>query len=360
MQKTDYENKALLVRRRHVEAVSSLQAVLKADPEHARQIRFQLYSDRTAQLLLSGFIGGLVQELNPTFDSDRNVRYPILENLNETNTGTNPLEILDELAYAGVLKKKVYERLACCPKCGSHSSVFLRLKCPECGMLQLESSKLVEHLVCGAVHEFDEFAADDGIKCPSCKEPLVQEGEDFRVVGTFNRCVSCKVHFDTPAQKFACRTCNLEFELNDASYFDTYSYSLNNYLTQEVKGTVGLPLYKTTLEELGFKVELPGTIMGSSGMMHNFTLTGSKSKKTVAIDVVESDQEIGEKDLFAAYTKMIDAKSSTCVLIVIPSLSKRAKEFAEKAFSKDGIGFIEAKAPAQAVEQLKAKLQESK
>ena len=357
LQKAEYENKLLILKRRRNQSISKLRELLKTDAEHSRQLRFGLYGSRIVQLLLSGFIGGMVQELTPTFDSDRKVRYPIVENLDEITPGSNPQEILDELAYAGILERKLYERLACCPKCGSHSAVFLRLKCPECGSLQLESSKLLEHLVCGAVHEFDEFASDDQIRCPSCKEQLVQEGEDFRVVGTFNRCESCKVHFDMPAQKFACRKCQEEFELKDVSYYDTYSYSLNNEILPEVKATVGLPILKSALEELGFKVELPGTIIGSSGMIHNFTLTGNKNGRTVAIDVVESEGEVGEKDLFAAYTKMIDSKSTTGVLVAIPLLSSRAKEFAAKAFSKGDIALIEANGPAQAVQQLKLRLQ---
>jgi hypothetical protein len=358
LEKKDYENKILVLKQRRRESLSKFEEFVKSDPERARQVRFRLYGTQTVQLLLSGFIGGMIHELTPTFDSDRQIRYPILENIDGIMSGTSPYEVLDELAYAGILKRRLYERLVCCKKCGSHSAVFLRLKCPECGGLELDSSKLIEHLICGTVHEFEAFAAGEQIKCPSCKEPLVNEGEDFRVVGTFNRCETCKAHFDVPAQGFACRACQLEFDLKDATYYDTYSYSLNPDVLAEVKSIIGLPMFKTALEESGYKVELPGTITGSSGMTHNFTLAATKDGKTLVIDFIESENEVGERDLFAVYTKFMDLTSTHGVMVAIPRLSSRAKEFASKAFSKGEISCIEAENQAQAVEQLKLKLQQ--
>ena len=356
LNRSDYESKLLILKKRRKESLSGLRDLLKTDLERARQLRYRLYGNRTVQLLLTGFTGGMIKELSPNFDADRKVRYPILENIDGTTSTADPSEILDQLSYAGILDKKLYERFVCCPKCGSHSAVFLRIKCPECGSLQLDSSKLVEHLVCGAVHEFEDFATNEQIRCPSCQEPLVQEGEDFRVVGTFNRCESCRVHFDDPENKFACRTCQDEFDIKDATYYDTYSYSLNGNILPEIKAVIGLPVFKSVLEESGFTVELSGTITGSSGMIHNFTLIGTKNGRTLAIDVVESEGEVDEKELFAFYTKISDLKSISGVLIALPRLSSRAKEFATKAFSRAELSYVEAISPAEAVEQLKVKL----
>jgi len=355
IQKTEYEKKLLILKKRHREAISKLQDLLRTDPEAAKQLRFSLYANRAVQVLLSGFIGGMVKELSPTFDPDRKARYPILENI---DASMNPVEVLDDLAYAGILTKRLYERLGRCPKCSSHSSVFLRLKCPQCGSMALESSKLIEHLLCGAVHEFEEFASDDQIRCPSCGEPLAQEGEDYRIVGTFSRCESCRIHFDEPTKRFVCRNCQEEFDIKDASYYDTYTYSMNESLLAEVKGIIGLPVFKMALEEMGFGAELSGTITGSSGMIHTFTLAGTKDGKTVAVDVVESEGEVDEKELFAFYTKIMDLKSTLGVLVAVPRLSTRAKEFATRAFSRNDVTYVEADSAVQAIEQLKIKIQQ--
>jgi hypothetical protein len=354
LQKTEYEKKLLLLKKRHKEAFSKLE-LLKTDPEASKQLRFALYANRDVQVLLSGFIGGMIKELAPTFDPDRKARYPILENI---DASINPNEVLDELAYSGILVKRLYERLARCPRCSSHSSVFLRLKCPDCGSMELDSSKLIEHLVCGAVHEFEEFASYDQIRCPSCQEPLAQEGEDYRVVGTFSRCESCRIHFDEPEKRFVCRTCQEEFDIKDATYYDTYTYSMNENLLAEVKGIIGLPMFKGALEEVGFRVELPGSVTGSSSMIHTFTLAGEKDSKTVVVDVVESEGEVDEKELFAFYTKVMDLKSTLGIFVAVPRLSPRAREFATKSFSRNDVTYIEANSPLHAAEQLKVKVQQ--
>jgi hypothetical protein len=356
LEKSDYENKLLTMKKRHKEILSKLQELLTSNPDMSRDLRFRLYANRTVQLLLTGFIGGMVKDLEPNLDADRKARYPILENIDESAAGMNPSQTLDELLYAGVLGRKLYERFVCCPKCGSHSTVFLRLECPECGSLELDSSKLIEHLVCGSVHEFEEFATDDKLVCPSCKEPLLQEGDDYRIVGTFNRCESCRVHFDEPNKRFACRACREKFELKDATYYDTYTYSLNSNLLTEVKGFVGLPIFKGSLEEAGFKVDLPGSITGSSGMIHNFTLVASKNGTAVAVDVIEAETEVEEKELFAFYTKIKDLGSTTGIFVAVPHLSKRAEGFATKLFAGGEMSFVEGNTVTEAAELFKVKI----
>jgi len=358
LEKSDYENKLLAMRKRHKELLSKLQGLLKSNPDMSRELRFRLYANRTVQLLLTGFMGGMVKDLEPNLDSDRKARYPILENIDESAAGMNPSQTLDELVYAGVLGRKLYERFVCCPKCGSHSTVFLRLECPECGSLQLDSSKLIEHLVCRSVREFKEFATDDKLVCPSCKEPLVQEGDDYRVVGTFNQCESCRVHFEEPNKRFACRACRDKFELKDATYYDTYTYSLNSNLLGEVKGFIGLPTFKSGLEEAGFKVDLPGSITGSSGMTHNFTLVASKNGTVIAIDVIEAEAEVEDKELFAFYTKINDLRSTRGIFVAVPHLSKRAREFATKLFTGSELSFVEGNTMAEAAELFKVRIKE--
>ncbi len=353
----EYESRISILKKRRREAEAKLNERLAKDPAFAKRLRFDLYENRTVQFLLSGFLGDMVKSLVPDFNTDRTARYSILENIDPAGTDVNnPAALLDELAYVGILEKRLWERFVRCPKCGSHSNVFLRLKCPECGALDVASGKLAEHLVCGTVHEFDEFVGENELKCPSCNEKLAEEEKDYQVVGTFNQCISCKVHFDDPKQAFICRKCEEEFDLKKGTFYDTYTYTLQKELIPEVKGIVGLPVFKSGLESLGFGVELPGTVAGSSGMIHNFALSATKDGKTLVVDVVESDKEIEEKEIFAFYAKLMDLKPSKGVLIAIPSLSKRAKDFAASIVSTGVVFCVEGKNPLEALEQLKLTL----
>ena len=354
---SEYESRVSVLKKRKREAEAQLNDLLTKDPQFARKLRFALYENRTVQFLLSGFLGDMVTSLVPDFNADRTVRYPILENIDPAGTDiTNPAGLLDELAYTRIMNKRLYERFVRCPKCGSHSNVFLRLKCPECGSLDVDSGKLAEHLVCGTVHEFEEFVFENEFKCPSCNEKLVEERKDYHIVGTFNKCVTCKVHFDDPKQAFICRKCEEECDLKKSAFYDTYTYTLNKQLIPEVKGAIGLPVFKSGLESLGFRVELPGTVTGSSGMIHNFTLSAAKNGKSLVLDVVESDEEVEEKEMFAFYAKLTDVKSSKGVLIAIPGLSKRAKDFAASQLSSGVVFSVEGKNTLEALEQLKETL----
>ncbi len=353
----EYESRIGTLKKRKREAEAKLNELLTKDPEFAKKLRFALYGNRTVQFLLSGFLGDIVTSLVPDFNTDRSVRYSILENIDPAGIEmSNPAGLLDELAYVGILEKRLYERFVRCPKCGSHSNVFLRLKCPQCGSLDVASGKLTEHLVCGTVHEFEEFVFGNELKCPSCSEKLVEERKDYHIVGTFNTCVSCKVHFDDPKQAFICRKCEEEFDLKKSAFFDTYTYTLHKELISEVKGVVGLPVFKSALEALGFRVELPGTVTGSSGIIHNFALCATSEGKTLVLDVVESDKEIEEKEIFAFYAKLLDVKPSKGVLIAMPSLSQRAKDFAASILSTGIVFFAEGKNTLEALEQLKVTL----
>ncbi len=353
----EYESRISILKKRRREAEAKLNERLTKNPAFAKKMRFALYENRTVQFLLSGFLGDMVKSLLPDFNTDRTVRYAILENIDPAGTDvSNPAGLLDELAYVGILEKRLYERFVRCPKCASHSNVFLRLKCPECGSLDIASGKLAEHLLCGTVHEFDEFVAENELKCPSCNEKLVDEKKDYNVVGTFNQCISCKVHFDDPKQAFSCRKCEEEFDLKKGTFYDTYTYTFQKVLIPEVKGVVGLPVFKSGLEALGFHVELPGTVTGSSGMIYNFTVNATKEGKTLVLDVVESDKEIEEKEIFAFYAKLMDLKPSKGVLIAIPSLSKRAKDFAASILSTGLVFCVEGNNTLEALEQLKVTL----
>lgn len=355
--KAEYDKQQTLLRIKLKEAEAAIGTKAKEDPDWAKSVRFRLYENRTVQFLLGGFLGGMLQELAPDFDADRIARYPVLENIDGASATIDPTEILDDLVYAGILERRIFERFASCPVCRSHSQVFLRFKCPECGTSDLDSGSLIEHLVCGTVHEFQDCIKGDQLACPSCQEGLVEEGNDYRTVGTFSRCNTCKVHFEGPSQKFACRKCSHEFGLREASFYDTYTYALRKDLVQEAKSLVGLPIFKSALEGVGYRVEFPGTVTGSSGIPHSFTITAEKAGETIAVDLIESDSEIDEKEVLAFYAKVADAKSIHGILVAVPGFSKRAKEFARSAFSNGAARCLEAKGTAEAVDLLRSLLE---
>jgi len=351
--KKEYEAKLARLNKKKSEAEESLKKLIEMDEATAKKLRYRLYENKTVQVLLSGFLGGSVKDLVPIFDAERLPRYPAVESIVDGGEPTSSLSLLDELASAGILEKKIYERFVCCPSCGRHSGVFIRFKCPSCGSINLESKTLLEHLYCGTVHEFEEFMVEDRLTCPKCKQNLSQEGVDYRPVGTFNRCKACRKQFEHPVEKFACRSCDIEFTPKEAYFHDVHVYSLNPKLVNEVESVVGIPLFKTALESLGFKAELLGSMVGASGVSHSFTITAIKDGRSIAVDLAESDREVDETPVLAFYAKFIDTKPAGGVLVAMPGLSQKARSFAASFMQTQKIRCVEGRNASEALDRFK-------
>jgi len=351
--KKEYEARMARLNKKKKEAEESLKKLIETDEAAAKKLRYRLYENKAVQVLLSGFLGGSVKDLVPIFDAERLPRYPAVESIVNGGEPTSSLGLLDELAVAEILEKKIYERFVCCPSCGRHSGVFMRFKCPSCGSINLESKTLLEHLYCGTVHELEDFMAEDRLTCPKCKQNLSQEGVDYRPVGTFNRCKACRKQFEHPIERFACRSCEIEFTAKEAYFHDVHVYSLNPKLVNEVESVVGIPLFKAALETLGFRVELLGSMIGASGVSHSFTMTAAKDGKSVAIDLAESDKEVDETPVLAFYAKFIDIKPSGGVLIAMPGLSQKARSFAASFMQAQKIRCVEGRNVSEALDRFK-------
>lgn len=292
------------------------------------EIRSRLYNDPVVQALLSGIVEERT-ELIPAFDDERMPRFILVENV----TGKEPMEaakFLEELADAEILRKEIYERLVCCPKCGSPSAVFPRYKCPKCGSLMIEIKRMVEHFVCGAVKEEREFWREGKMVCPVCGSRVKGLGVDCRLIGTTCICNSCGSSFEEPIHSLFCRNCDQEFFFSNARFMNVYKYSLNEAIVDEIMGAVALPMLKAAAEKAGFKVNIPGSASGSSGIVHEFTMTCEKNGIVAAVDLIQSKgRAVAAKEILASFAKFADVKPSFSVLIVVPRLTKEAATFAD-------------------------------
>ena len=77
----------------------------------------ELYRDHNVQMLLSKFLSGEIKTLEPLYDSTVGYRYPLVETIVGEASQVEPF--LDKLYEAGVLEKKLYDKIIFCPKCGS-------------------------------------------------------------------------------------------------------------------------------------------------------------------------------------------------------------------------------------------------
>lgn len=293
--------------------------------EKTSKLRDQLLLDHTVQMILTGLTEGSVKEIEPAFDSDRMPRYLIVENIAKVGPAETR-SLLEKMKDADILRKEFYERLILCPECKSPAEIFIRHKCPKCGGLEMERISICEHSTCGSVWELRTLL--EQTTCPKCRIKAVSDRQAFRVIGITWLCKKCGVKFDRLEEAFFCRGCNRENHLGDVELLDVYSYSLNPGVKEEVQNALLLPILKKTFEESGLQVEMPGSLIGSSGVPQDFTMVAKKNDKRVAVDLIQAPEVVDVSAVLASCAKLSDVKTEIGLLMVTPSISNQARAFA--------------------------------
>ncbi len=296
------------------------------DAGKVTELRRKLLSDHMIQMILSGLTEGSVTKIEPVFDSDRMPRYPIIENIAKISP-TEAVDLLDKMKDAGILARSFYERAILCPYCKSPASLFVHHKCPKCGALEIDRTNIWEHAKCGSVWEAK--TAPEETKCPKCGIGVSPDSEAFHVVGMSWLCPKCKIKFDRPTQTFYCRICDKESHIGDVRMLDIHSYSLNPEAAKEIQGALLLPVLKKTLEQCGYGAEMPGSLVGASGVPQDFTLLAKKNDKPIAADLVQAQEAVDVAQVLTLFAKLSDVKVEAGLLLVIPSISERARTFAD-------------------------------
>ena len=78
-----------------------------------------LYRNHDVHMLLSKFLSGEIETLEPVYDPETGYRYPVVEAIVGEASRVEPF--LKNLYDAGVLERKLYDKIIFCPKCSSAS-----------------------------------------------------------------------------------------------------------------------------------------------------------------------------------------------------------------------------------------------
>ncbi|MEM2569797.1 MAG: hypothetical protein QXT67_07675 [Candidatus Bathyarchaeia archaeon] len=232
-------------------------------------------NDRRVQALLNKFMSGKVKALTPLFDLKKVLVYPEVEEI--VGDSESAEDFLSKLHECGILKRELYDKIVCCPKCES-VNVSILYSCPFCGSFDIERSSLIEHIKCGYMDVEEKFRNKDGFICPKCGRKLAEMDVDFRRAGVWCTCNKCGRSFDIPVPRHFCRNCQTKFAFEDAKLKDAYTYSLNEDVvkTAAMDWAILAPIGKL-LEDRDFKVETPGFIEDRSGVRHMFDMIVSNN-----------------------------------------------------------------------------------
>jgi hypothetical protein len=293
--------------------------------------KLELYRDRKVQMLLSKFLSSEIKTLEPVYASEVGYRYPVVETIVGDASQVGPF--LNKLYEAGVLEKKLCDKIIFCPKCGS-ANVSTRYCCPFCESFDIQKSSLVEHVKCGYMDIEEKFYEGNRFVCPKCHEELRKIDVDYRKAGVWCTCKECRKSFDSPVPTHFCRSCGETSAFEEVIIKDVYAYTLKENVTAE--SSLNLFLV-TAIREFLIKerlnVESPGLLKGKSGANHSFDIVAYKAGKAQKVIVVDLAMSTGtvvsEQPVIALFAKIFDVSPERSFLIAIPKLSENGKKMAE-------------------------------
>lgn len=311
--------------------------------------------DRRVQALVNKFMSERVKAITPHFDLKRGLVYPEVEEI--VGGSSRAEEFLSMLYESGILRRELYEKIICCPKCRS-VNVSILYSCPFCGSFDVGKSSLIEHIKCGFIDVEEKFRKGSRLVCPKCGRDLAELDVDFRRAGVWCTCNKCGKSFDIPVPRHFCRDCQTNFTFEEAEFKNAYTYSLNEDIVKIVAmdWAILAPI-KKLLEERGFMVETPGFVEGRSGVRHMFDMiaqnNGRKPYK-IAINISTSTDEkpVQEQAIIDMFAKAYDSNIEKKFLVTVPRVSESGKKLANLY----KIRIIEAKNSDDALEKIKSSL----
>lgn len=212
------------------------------------------------------------------------IGYPLLLGVSNART------ILEELADAGLLRRRFFERLHVCQHCES-SQLHAREVCVSCHSSYLAEHSLIHHYACGFQAAQTAFEHQDGYVCPKCHKHLRHYGVDYDKPGVVIACQACGKTMSEPQVGFTCASCG-SYTLSDhAQRRDWYHYDL---LPDGIAALQARSLPRTTLIEPshGHSLRDFRLIVGNSlsvARRYERALTAWR----LTIDTNELEQEIG-------------------------------------------------------------------
>jgi hypothetical protein len=320
-------------------------------PKHA-----ELYKDRNTQAFLSKFLSGEIGELEPVYDPKLGYRYPIVEAI--VGDAADVETFLNRLCEAGILERRLYDKIIYCPKCGS-ANISVHYCCPYCKSFNIQKSSLIEHVKCGYMDVEENFVKGNELICPKCHEELEKVDVDYRRAGTWCVCKDCSKSFDIPVTAHFCRDCHANSTFEDAVIKDVYDYSLKEEIREEAAvGWVIIEPISEFLREDGFEVESRAFLKGKSGANHMFDIVaykGDVKRKVIVIDLaISTEDAVPEQPVIALFAKIFDVSPDSAYLIAIPEMSENGKKMA----GLYNIKVVEAKNQKDAIKVLEDKLLE--
>jgi len=139
--------------------------------------------------------------------------------------------IAEQLAGKGMLTRRFFDRLHCCPDCGS-SRLNVREECRSCRSAHLREEGIIHHFSCAHEALEHNFRQDGQLVCPKCAKTLRHIGLDYDKPGSATVCQSCGKADDAASVGFLCLDCGAHRDSKAMPARDWHSYELTGRAVQ--------------------------------------------------------------------------------------------------------------------------------
>ncbi len=257
--------------------------------------------------------------INPEISVLSKLRYPSFKKLFDLDDET-ALFRLEELEGAGLLKRVLWRTALACPSC-RNLVLCVVLSCPSCGSTQVEVTNVVSCPVCKYRGGFEEFRSGRVFRCPRCGEHLSKKD----IIREY-KCENCNSLFSTPEKVYYCPVCKKTFSEASLEEKPIFSYRIADArLGEHISRRL-----KSVLNDVGGYVDVPGIVIGRSGVRHVFTgVVHSADEIALAVEVLMSDVYVGADHVLRSLIKVLDVSPKRFILIAIPRISPEARKILE-------------------------------
>ncbi len=238
-------------------------------------------------------------------------------------------DFLENLARLDILEKSFHDSISTCPNCES-PALSLHPSCPKCKSHYIEKTSLTEHIPCGYIDQREKYTSN---LCPKCGKSLVEGG--YRNMGRWYVCKECGERFEHPQFNLICRECNVSFATEEARVLEVPKFTLNPKRRKEIRQNVAsLENIGKLLTDIGFKIEMPGSITGhKSGIEYHFSILAKKltegNEVVISVDHEVAEDEIQAPPVILYVYKISEMKVDIPIFIALPKLSEAAKRIAK-------------------------------
>lgn len=292
--------------------------------------------------------------LKPAFDLEHGYRYPEAEELLEESP-FEAAQTLARLSGLGILDKELHDKSLSCPKCSS-PNISINYICPYDGSKDITKDSLITHLVCGYIDSRSNFIQEEeGLACPRCKQTLTPGS--YRITGSWSQCNVCNRRLETLSTGHRCRKCGHEFTFEEAKFDDSFVYTLNQQVREEIsRGLIYLSQFRKTLEDNGYTITTPPNLKDPSGMEYNFDIVAGDSKgMTISVDINFSDIPFTRDQIIEKFGKY-SATNKTSILVLVPKLESDINKLVESI----GMVITQADNPSGALHQFSERVSKLK